>query len=316
MFWSISIVSCATDAKSVQQLAVGRKSVMLSNACPVCQATLTPETKQWHWVCSKCAYERSDFVPSIESKTAHELIDERSRESGLRELRIKNFNKLLAQIKVLKPNGGRLLDVGCAHGWFLDIARSDFDVFGLEPDHKFFAENTQSVLGIRSGYFPDALREDEKFDIIVFNDVIEHIPDINSTLSNCQKHLYDNGILVINLPSSSGFIYRLSKVFCKMGYTGFFERLWQMDLPSPHLHYFNQSNMSLLLTSCKFSILSTGRLDTLSLSGLSTRLSFTGDRTVFNRIALYTAIVMAFPLLRILPNDIFFVISQFHLYDN
>ncbi|WP_229466725.1 class I SAM-dependent methyltransferase [Pseudoduganella plicata] len=58
---------------------------------------------------------------------------------------------------------------------------------------------------VRQGYFPDALRPDETFDVIVFNDVIEHIPDIGSALRACHEHLNPGGILILNLPNSRGF---------------------------------------------------------------------------------------------------------------
>jgi hypothetical protein len=56
----------------------------------------------------------------------------------MRHLRVGNFKELLSTIKSLKLNGGSLLDGGCAHGCFLDIAENDFEVFGLEPDRSTF----------------------------------------------------------------------------------------------------------------------------------------------------------------------------------
>ncbi len=43
-------------------------------------------------------------------------------------------------------------------------------------------------LPARKGYFPDALDKKEKFDVIVFNDVIEHIPNIEGALASCFQH--------------------------------------------------------------------------------------------------------------------------------
>lgn len=88
-------------------------------------------------------------------------------------------------------------------------------------------------LPVRPGYFPDALTPDESFDAIVFNDVIEHIPDIASALDACNARLSENGLLVLNLPNSRGFFYRLSKIFARLGWRNPFNRLWQKDLPSP-----------------------------------------------------------------------------------
>jgi len=50
-------------------------------------------------------------------------------------------------------------------------------------------------------------------------------------------------VLVLNLPTSGGSLYRVAKLLCRFGAKGFFERLWQRNLPSPHLHYFDDRNL-------------------------------------------------------------------------
>lgn len=220
---------------------------MLKEICPACKSKLSNGYYPWHLLCKICNYEKANLQPTINLYSAHQLINEGARETGLRDLRISNFKKLLTSIKSLKPNGGRLIDVGCAHGWFLETVINDFDILGLEPDKNVFDATSRRGLPVRMGYFPDALNESEKFDVIVFNDVIEHIPDIENTLASCHQRLNEDGLLVLNLPSSNGIFYRLSKIFCYFGYSNFFERLWQKDLPSPHLHYFNLANLIFLL---------------------------------------------------------------------
>jgi 2-polyprenyl-3-methyl-5-hydroxy-6-metoxy-1,4-benzoquinol methylase len=240
---------------------------------------------------------------------AHQLIDENARETGLQDLRISNFKKILKSIKSLKPNGGHLIDVGCAHGWFLEAAENDFDIFGLEPDKNVYDATASRGLPVRMGYFPDALEDNEKFDVIVFNDVIEHIPDIEHILASCYKRLNEDGLLVLNLPSSNGIFYRLSKIFCYFGCTSFFERLWQKGLPSPHLHYFNLANLIFLLKSNKFDVKIKGNLSTLSLSGLYTRISYTGNLGIRLCILLYIGLALMLPILKIMPSDIFYVVA-------
>lgn len=278
--------------------------------CPVCQNNLSVGYSSWHFLCNSCGYEKANLLPTINLHSAHQLIDEGARETGLRELRVSNFKKLLATIVSLKPSGGRLLDVGCAHGWFLDTAKSEFEVLGLEPDKHVFDNTFGRGLPVRMGYFPDALDESDKFDVIVFNDVIEHIADIKGILASCREHLHQDGLLVLNLPSSKGVFYRLSKIFCRFNLFGFFERLWQKDLPSPHLHYFNLSNLSSLLENNGFEMKAKGDLSTLGLNGLYTRISYTGKASVLARIFIYISVAMFLPVLKILPSDIVYVISK------
>jgi 2-polyprenyl-3-methyl-5-hydroxy-6-metoxy-1,4-benzoquinol methylase len=154
--------------------------------------------KIWHWECAKCGYEKSDFEPAINTKIVHEKIDEQQREKGLRALRIENYGTLLDAIEKIRTASGRLLDVGCAHGWFLEAAKErGFDTLGIEPDQQFIATAPHGIT-IRQGFFPDILEETAQFDVIVFNDVLEHMPDVKAVLSGCRKHLKPGGVLVIS----------------------------------------------------------------------------------------------------------------------
>jgi 2-polyprenyl-3-methyl-5-hydroxy-6-metoxy-1,4-benzoquinol methylase len=288
---------------------LNKELLMTKEICPVCQSELFVGYQSWHLLCKNCRYEKSNLHPTINLNSAHKLIDENSRENGLRKLRIKNFKTLLTSIKSLKPSGGCLLDVGSAHGWFLDTAKNDFDVLGLDPDRNLFNAAFHRGLPVRMGYFPDALDVSEKFDVIVFNDVIEHIPDIERILACCHQRLNKDGLLVLNLPSSNGVFYRLSKIICRLGFPGFFERLWQKDLPSPHLHYFELSNLIDLLKSNGFYTKIKGSLPTLSLTGLYTRVSYTGNLSIVARIFICVSVAIFLPILKILPGDIVHVVS-------
>lgn len=283
---------------------------MTLNNCPVCHEGMKESVQKWHFFCPRCAYERSSLVPTINEHAAHENIDEAARETGLRELRVSNFIMLLKAVRELKPDGGRLLDVGCAHGWFVETAMSNFDVLGIEPDEAIYSSTAARGLPVRNGYFPEALREGEKFDVIVFNDVLEHIPPVANVLNACHERLNDGGYLVINLPSSDGIFYRLSRMFARVGYGGFFDRLWQKGLPSPHVHYFNEVNLAELLKCHGFENVVKGRLPVLGLAGLYTRISYTGKLGRLSKAFVYCAVAASLPILRLLPSDIIYLIAR------
>ena len=283
---------------------------MTDLSCPNCSEPLIDGLKKWHSYCRVCGYESASLLPIINESSVHESIDEAARAQGLRAIRIANFEKLLSELHSFKKNG-KLLDVGCAHGWFLAVAAKSYKVVGVEPDRNIAILAKKDGHEIRVGYFPDVLVESEKFDVIIFNDVIEHIQDIRSTLESCRRHLNATGVLVLNLPSSNGIFYRLSKALSRLGLSSFFDRMWQVGLPSPHVHYFNPANLLNLLESCQFTVSKVGYLDSLRSAGLYTRISYAkSDRNVLFRLALYTGVFLMLPLLRILPRDIFFVIAQ------
>jgi 2-polyprenyl-3-methyl-5-hydroxy-6-metoxy-1,4-benzoquinol methylase len=206
--------------------------------------------------------------------------------------------------------GRKLLDVGSAHGWFLEAAQGSFDVLGIEPDEVTGQRAAQRGLPVRPGYFPQALAEGERFDVIVFNDVIEHIPRIDAALSACFDRLNPDGILILNLPSSRGFFYRLSKILARTGWRAPFERLWQKDLPSPHVHYFRPDNLAQLVAAHGFSLVHSAELPALRAKGLLERLRCAGNMPLLSLYAQYTAGLCAIPLLRAFPSDIILCIFR------
>lgn len=273
--------------------------------CIVCGSVTSSGLASWHATCRHCDYESSVLAPQINEQGTHERLNEGDRETALRALRKDNFEAILDEAVQFAPAGARsILDVGCAHGWFLEAAREQFrHVLGIEPDAALSAHALAKGLPVRAGFFPSALEEGEAFDVIVFNDVIEHIPDIQAALGACRDRLTPDGLLILNLPSSRGFFYKLASLLARAGVRGPFERLWQKGLPSPHVHYFNHRNLSRLVSENGFFAVHFFELPALRVRGLMERLRFTGQS---NRAILWTqyvAIICAIPVLSMFPSD-------------
>jgi SAM-dependent methyltransferase len=271
---------------------------------------MSPGIAKWHMVCPTCGYESADLASTINSKDTVSVLDEHAREVSLKSVRDVNFSVLTQILRKLKPQGGHLLDVGCAHGWFLDKTKDFFRSSGVEPDESIFNATKARGLEVAHGYFPQALLPGSKFDIIAFNDVLEHIPNVEDALTACKEHLSPDGLLLINLPSSNGFFYRLSKLLARVGICGFFDRMWQKGMPSPHVHYFNQRNLSELLGKHKFEIVTVGTLDVLHVKGLYTRLAYSKVNTTPKNLLLYVMLILSLPILKLFPSDIQYVIAR------
>ena len=185
----------------------------MEQLCVVCASAMKDGLAPWHFICVSCGYEGTTLKPRINEPAAYAVLKEADREAGLKNMRVENFRVIVRAIRRLaQPGQKTLLDVGSAHGWFLQEAASLFTVTGIEPDQEVAARSRQGGHLVRTGFFPSVLIEHERFDVIVFNDVIEHIPAVNAAVAACIAHLNDDGLLVLNLPSSAGFFYRLSKI--------------------------------------------------------------------------------------------------------
>jgi len=270
--------------------------------CEACQSEMHEGLSTWHFVCPACKFECSTLEEKINQIQS---IDETARENALKSIREHNFNLLVYWLKEVSISNGkpRLLDVGSAHGWFLEKAKEDFDAQGIEPDQVMADFAIKKGLNVRKGYFPTVLNHNEKFDFIIFNDVLEHIPNVKNIVKSCFDHLNDDGILVINAPDRRGVFYIVSKFLKKLGLAGSFERMWQVGLPSPHLYYFDKNSINKITAQAGFKIVKEQSLNSITFKGLFDRINYAGGNKLINYL-LGIAVIIFSPALKVAPSDI------------
>lgn len=278
--------------------------------CPVCAALMQTGLANWHFCCPSCGYEQGQLEDRINDSVAHRTIDEGRRAQGLKELRQENFGHLLTILLRCRLPGRRLLEVGSAHGWFLSLAGQAFDAQGVEPDAEIREASGLADSVVRGGFFPQALGANERFDVIVFNDVFEHIPNPAQVLCNVRQHLNPDGLLLLNLPSSRGIFYRLARGLNRWGRSEFFDRMWQKGMPSPHLHYFHQDNLEALLLRQGYQCVAAGTLPSVRYKGLWSRVSYDRQGSRLSQAVIWCLVTLGLPLFRQLPADIMYVVAK------
>ena len=133
--------------------------------------------------CSQCGLGRaqaSDFDPGayytgdyFSGGHADGYADYRGAEPVLR----REFANTVDFIRQYRA-GGRLLEVGCAYGFFLQEARRFFDVAGIEIAEDAAAYCRQQGLRVLTGVADESnLAQLGEMDVIVLLDVIEHLPE-------------------------------------------------------------------------------------------------------------------------------------------
>ena len=107
--------------------------------------------------------------------------------------------KRIVEIK----NSGRILDIGCGKGIFLNYMRKfGWDVFGIEISPiviKYAKENFN--LDILMGSLEEHKFSSHFFDVITLYDVLEHLPHPFHTLKEIYRILKPDGLLVFSVPN-------------------------------------------------------------------------------------------------------------------
>ena len=275
-------------------------------SCSVCDTRMRPLRHDWCFACPVCGCLASNLSPNIGNGQVADIIDEKRREIALAGLRKKNFERILDRVdSMTDPSRRSLLEVGCAHGWFLDAAaRRGYEVHGIEPDAPIGALASSKGHNITIGSFPAALAPGTRYDVIVFNDVFEHLPHPRTALAACRQRLLPGGLLVINLPNSNGTCFRIATFLDRLSIPGPHDRMWQKGLPSPHLSYFHPDALTRLAGREGFGEIYRGTLDTLDRRGLWQRLRLDRRSSLFGAMAAWLGIAVASPMLGWLPSDI------------
>lgn len=156
-----------------------------------------------------------------------------------------NFENKLDQIEGRVGKRGKLLDIGCSFGFFLDAARKrGWAVEGIDMS-AYAVEYAGSRLNlpVKNGCITEADFAKQSFDVITMWDVIEHLANPKETLKGVSECLKGDGMLVVSTPDVDSFRARLEG------------KRWRVWVPPDHLLYFSPRTMGRLCELCNLEII-------------------------------------------------------------
>ncbi len=161
--------------------------------------------------CTQCALVYQNPRPTFNEMGAHYPPEYDSYTPNLAEQKIPwllrraynyGIGKRMRMITDVKP-GGRLLDVGCATGTFLNGMRAhpQWTLFGVEVNEHAARIAQDSGLNVFTGTLEAARFPDNHFDAITLWDVFEHLHDPRASLAELHRILAPGGVLVMRVPN-------------------------------------------------------------------------------------------------------------------
>lgn len=140
---------------------------------------------------------------------------------------------------------GRVLELGAAHGGFVALLGwAGFEAVGLEmsPWVVDFARRTFGIPMLH-GPVEDQDLAPASLDAIVLNDVLEHLPDPETTMAHCAGLLKPDGLLVIQtpqFPDESGYAALQAE-------DNPFLAMMSPEIANEHLYLFSRRSLGVLL---------------------------------------------------------------------
>ncbi|WP_291847831.1 class I SAM-dependent methyltransferase [Lutibacter sp.] len=181
-------------------------------------------------------YESSEYISHTDSKKS--IIDK-----VYQIVKKYTLNKKLKLINSFNTETKNLLDVGCGTGDFLATCNSNgWNVVGVEPNQSaknLARQKISSSSKIHQNIFEIKL---ERFDVITLWHVLEHVPDLEEYISQLQKLLKPNGVLVVAVPNYKSF----DAIHYKQFWAAY-------DVPR-HLWHFSKKSIQLLFSKHKMRV--------------------------------------------------------------
>jgi 2-polyprenyl-3-methyl-5-hydroxy-6-metoxy-1,4-benzoquinol methylase len=137
----------------------------------------------------------------------------------------------------------RLLDVGCAYGFFLLVAReAGLEVQGVELSEETSRYAREQGVPVQTASLETAQLPDAAFDFITMDNMLEHTLDPSTTLARAFALLQPGGLAHVAVPNFDSLVSRADNMH------------WKNKAWPNHLFYFTPKTLSLLMMKAGFEV--------------------------------------------------------------
>ena len=195
-------------------------------ACPLCESDsyVIKRSVDSHSivVCANCKFEY--VIDPIDWSQIQSSARAKKRRDRPRHQILAKFAKTIGAESIIEVGSG----VG---ELALLLTQRGFDYLGIEPNEQRAMSCQEIGLDVRATTL-EGIPADQRADLIVIDNVLEHLIDPVDILKESRKHLTPNGTLVVVVPNRND-VRRIVPAWRK-------KNLW---LPKVHINYFTGSSL-------------------------------------------------------------------------
>jgi len=156
------------------------------------------------------------------------------------------------EVLSLLPNRySKVLEIGCGEGAFRENLDQENEYWGIEPVESIAKIAKDKLDKVFVGDYQSAERAipDNYFDLVICNDVIEHMSDYGKFLQSIKSKINKDGCLVASVPNVR-YIRNLRDLLIKKDWRYTHEGI----LDRTHLRFFTKKSLIRTLSNNSFSI--------------------------------------------------------------
>ncbi|MDD2656683.1 MAG: class I SAM-dependent methyltransferase [Patescibacteria group bacterium] len=177
--------------------------------------------------------------------------------SNLKNMKIKDdgyYNQTRPEmLKYIPDSAKKILDVGCGEGTFSKQLKekNTREIWGIELDEKSAEIARQKLDKVFVGDVNSLIDKlpDNYFDVIIFNDILEHLVDPYQILNKIKTKLTPEAIVVSSLPNVRYLLNLVNLIFKKQ---------WKYEdsgiLDKTHLRFFTEKSIKDMFDSLHYEL--------------------------------------------------------------
>ena len=152
---------------------------------------------------------------------------------------------------LLPKQYSRVLEIGCGDGNFRDNLSKEHEYWGVEPVESTATIALKKLDKVLIGNYQEMLNQipNDYFDLVICNDVIEHMVDHDEFLQSIKKKIKKDGYLVASIPNVR-YLPNLFEIIIKKD--------WEYGnagtLDRTHLRFFTKKSLNRTITDNGFVI--------------------------------------------------------------